>query len=132
MRTDWYPSLKRKRGLFFAYASGSDTDLSSSLMRLAPLSTMRMGRPMGVLFCFFQSMPSNWQIVANVTHREILRRGHAYVGVSAQKVGIEGGRGEATRPGLAPLKKADSKRYGRLSHPGDAYAYDIFSQAGRL
>ncbi len=72
-------------------------------------------------------MPVEW----NMTHREILRRGHAYVGVSAQKVGVEGGRG-ATRPELAPLKKADPKRYGRLSHPGDAYSYDIFSQAGRL
>ncbi|HJT77380.1 MAG TPA: alpha/beta hydrolase domain-containing protein, partial [Gemmataceae bacterium] len=72
-------------------------------------------------------MPVEW----NMTHREILRRGHAYVGVSAQKVGVEGGRG-ATRPELAPLKKADPKRYGRLSHPGDAFAYDIFSQAGRL
>jgi hypothetical protein len=67
----------------------------------------------------------------NVIHREIVRRGHAYVGVSAQKVGIEGGPG-ATRPELAPLKKADPKRYERLSHPGDAYAYDIFSQAGQL
>ena len=73
-------------------------------------------------------VPVEW----NVIHREILRRGHAYVGVSAQKVGIESGRGGATRPELAPLKKADPKRYGRLSHPGDAYAYDIFSQAGRL
>jgi hypothetical protein len=73
-------------------------------------------------------VPVEW----NVIHREILRRGHAYVGVSAQKVGIEGGRGGATRPELAPLKKADPKRYERLSHPGDAYAYDIFSQAGRL
>src|SRR5262249_33310639 len=71
-------------------------------------------------------------VVWNVIHREILRRGHAYVAVSAQRVGIEGGRGEATRPELAPLKKADPKRYERLSHPGDAYAYDIFSQAGRL
>jgi acetyl esterase/lipase len=73
-------------------------------------------------------VPVEW----NVIHREILRRGHAYVAVSAQKVGIEGGRGGATRPELASLKKADPNRYERLSHPGDAYAYDIFSQAGKL
>ncbi|MGA9884433.1 MAG: alpha/beta hydrolase domain-containing protein [Candidatus Acidiferrales bacterium] len=62
-------------------------------------------------------------------HREVLRGGYAYVCVSAQKVGVEGG------PSLlaagTPLKKADPERYGRLSHPGDAFSYDIFSQAGR-
>jgi hypothetical protein len=34
--------------------------------------------------------------------------------------------------GLAPLKKADPQRYGRLSHPGDAYSFDIFTQAGKV
>jgi hypothetical protein len=66
----------------------------------------------------------------NAAHREIIRNGYAYVGVSAQRVGVEGG------PSLVgmgtPLKKADPQRYGRLNHPGDAFSYDIFSQAGRL
>src|SRR5262245_63704006 len=66
-----------------------------------------------------------------MTHREILRRGHAYVAVSAQVVGIEGQPGPK-RPGIAALKKADPERYGRLKHPGDAYSFDIFSQAGKL
>jgi len=60
-------------------------------------------------------------------HRELLRAGYAYIGVSAQKVGIDGG------PALTPgefLKKADPKRYGSLDHPGDAFAFDVFSQAG--
>jgi hypothetical protein len=30
-----------------------------------------------------------------------------------------------------PLKKVDAVRYASLSHPGDAFAFDIFSQAGR-
>jgi hypothetical protein len=34
-----------------------------------------------------QDMPSDWM----VAHREIVRRGYAYVAVSAQAVGIEGG-----------------------------------------
>jgi hypothetical protein len=63
-------------------------------------------------------------------HREILREGYAYVGVSAQKVGVEGGPSLA--PANLPLKKADPARYGVLSHPGDAFAYDIYSQAGRV
>ena len=66
----------------------------------------------------------------NASHRLIMREGFAYVGVSAQKVGVEGG------PSLGgmgmPLKKANPERYGGLSHPGDAFSYDIFSQAGRI
>lgn len=64
-----------------------------------------------------------------VTHRLLVREGFAYVGVSAQRVSIEGS-GTAL-PGAEPLKKADPARYGTLSHPGDAFAYDIFTHAGR-
>ncbi len=62
-------------------------------------------------------------------HRELLRSGSAYVAVSAQRVGIDGGMSFFMGQ---PLKKEDPKRYGRLSHPGDAFSYDMFSQAGRL
>jgi len=65
----------------------------------------------------------------NFAHREMIRKGYAYVGVSAQKVGIEGNGGMAF--GAPPLKKADPARYGPLSHPGDSFSYDIFTQAGR-
>jgi hypothetical protein len=66
----------------------------------------------------------------NVTHRELIREGYAYVGVSAQKVGIDGG-GVMGSMGQ-PLKKANPERYATLNHPGDAYSFDIFSQVGRL
>ena len=59
------------------------------------------------------------------SHRQLMRSGDAWVGVSAQKVGIDGG-------GLGlnmHLKAVDPERYGRLDHPGDAYCYDIFTQA---
>lgn len=66
----------------------------------------------------------------SMTHRELTRDGFAWVGVSAQKVGLEGG------PSLSPfdmsLKKVNPARYGGLHHPGDAFSYDIFSQAGRI
>ena len=62
------------------------------------------------------------------THRHLIREGFAWVGVSAQRAGIEGG-------GLAavsfPLKKMNASRYASLEHPGDAFSFDIFSQAGR-
>ena len=54
---------------------------------------------------------------------EILREGYAWVGVGAQAVGVN-----APRTGL---KAWDADRYASLSHPGDAYSYDIFSQAAR-
>ena len=60
-------------------------------------------------------------------HRHIIRRGDAWVGVSAQRAGIDGG-------GLAEglhLKLYKPQRYGHLSHPGDAFSYDIFTQVAQ-
>ncbi len=68
----------------------------------------------------------------NAAHREIMRGGYAYVGVSAQKVGVDGGPSMGGSAMAKPLKKANPERYGPLIHPGDAFAYDIYSQAGRL
>ena len=51
-------------------------------------------------------------------HDEIYRSGDAWVGISAQAAGVNA------------LKSSDPARYGSLSHPGDSFSYDIFSQAG--
>jgi hypothetical protein len=51
------------------------------------------------------------------THKELLRGGYGYVGVTAQKVGADAISNDA--------------RYTALVHPGDDFSYDIFSQAGR-
>src|ERR1700690_2743475 len=70
--------------------------------------------------------PAIWMMA----HREMLRAGYAYLAVSAQRVGVEGG---VNLMGIdMSLKSQDAQRYSPLHHPGDAYAYDIFSQAGRL
>ena len=61
------------------------------------------------------------------TQTELRRSGYAYVGVSAQSVGVEGGGGAFD----ISLKVVDPVRYGSLDHPGDSYSYDIFSQAGQ-
>ena len=53
-------------------------------------------------------------------------RGYAWVGVSAQKIGIDG-----FPQNPQGLKAWDPERYGALVHPGDAYSYDIFTQAGK-
>jgi hypothetical protein len=59
-------------------------------------------------------------------HRQLIRAGHAWVGVTAQKVGVDGGGFVES----LHLKKANPERYAVLNHPGDAWSYDIFSQAG--
>ena len=60
-------------------------------------------------------------------HTLLVREGFAWVGLSAQKVGIDGGGGIA---GLALwLKAVDPVRYNVLVHPGDSFSYDMFSQA---
>jgi len=72
-----------------------------------------------------QDMPIFWL----ASHREIVRKGYAYVAVSAQRAGIDGDSG-ALQLGDGNLRNQDPVRYAGLSHPGDAYAYDIFSRAG--
>ena len=62
--------------------------------------------------------------------RELARSGYVWVDVSAQVVGIQGG---PTLTGMSmPLKKLNAERYKELSHPGDAFSFDIYSQIGRL
>ena len=61
------------------------------------------------------------------THTELMRSGYTWVGVSAQSVGVEGG-GAAYN---VSLKAVDPERYGSLSHPGDSFSYDIYSQAAQ-
>jgi hypothetical protein len=64
-------------------------------------------------------------------HRELARRGAAWVGVSAQRLGINGGTGVLDMP-ASPLVDLDPERYGSLVVPGDRFSYDIFSMAGAV
>jgi hypothetical protein len=54
-----------------------------------------------------------------LSHNELLQEGFAWVGVSAQAVGVNA------------AKSTDPSEYSSLSHPGDSFSYDIFSQAGQ-
>lgn len=69
---------------------------------------------------------AHWQWV----HNAVIRAGAAWVGVSAQSVGVQGGQAAVGGVAAGGLKAADPERYGTLSHPGDVYSYDMFSQAG--
>lgn len=69
---------------------------------------------------------------------EIVRQGLTWVGVSAQKIGVEGGAvavapdipgaGEVVGKGL---KAIDPDRYASMHHPGDRFAFDIVTQVAR-
>jgi hypothetical protein len=61
-------------------------------------------------------------------HSELLRRGYAWIGVSAQYGGVEGYPGTSLGLVKMDLKTVDAQRYGSLSHPGDEYCHDIFAQ----
>jgi hypothetical protein len=54
--------------------------------------------------------------------QELVRAGYAWVGVSAQQLGVQGAFG---------LTHWDPFRYHALHHPGDTFSYSIFSQVAQ-
>lgn len=75
-----------------------------------------------------QDAAPDWTYLAE----EIVRRGHAWAGVSAQRVGVEGGAARVeTGVALRGLRALDPERYGDLAHPGDAWCFDIYTQVAR-
>ncbi len=61
----------------------------------------------------------------------LMQAGYAYVAVSAQSLGVNGGTailGTGVTGGLIGTEPA---RYGSLVHPGDQYALDLFAQIGQ-
>ena len=67
--------------------------------------------------------------VWSLTHNEVMRSGAAWIGVSAQAGGVQGS--DFVLPGATPggVRGSDPERYGSLTHPGDLYSFDIFTQA---
>jgi hypothetical protein len=65
---------------------------------------------------------------------ELMNAGVAWVGVSTQKLGVDGGTsllsGGKVSGSVKGLAQQESQRYGDLHHPGDQYALDIFDQIG--
>jgi hypothetical protein len=63
----------------------------------------------------------------------LMEEGDAWVGVSAQALGVEGGQsllGGSVAGAGTGLVQQEPQRYGSLHHPGDDYALDIFDQIG--
>ncbi len=109
-------------------ASG-EADYTTRIVALTPVDSSKFNGTVLVEWLNVSGgidTPAVWMMA----HREIARAGYAVVAVSTQKVGVDGG---VTITGIdMSLKKQNPQRYSTLVHPGDAYAFDIFSQVGRL
>ena len=79
----------------------------------------------GVAVVNWQNVTAGFDIGAPI-NPEIFR-GYAWIGVTAQQIGVHGTPGQTIG-----LPQWDPQRYASLQHPGDAWSYDIFTQAGRL
>ena len=63
----------------------------------------------------------------------LMEAGDAWVGVSTQALGVEGGQsllGGSISGAGSGLVQQEPQRYGSLHHPGDTYTLDIFDQVG--
>jgi hypothetical protein len=116
-------------GTATSHATDDTADYTTRIVVLLPTDRARFN---GTLIVEWLNVsggidaPAVW----SMAHREIARSGYGYVGVSAQRVGVQGG---ANLVGIdMSLKTQDPQRYSRLQHPGDAYSYDIYTQVGRL
>ena len=79
----------------------------------------------GIVHVNWQNVTAGFEI--GTADSDQLLDGFAWVGVSAQRAGLEG------FPGMerVALKGWDPERYGTLDHPGDDFSFDIYTQAAR-
>lgn len=112
-----------------SYATGATADYTTRIVVVLPVDRARFNGTAIVEWLNVSGgidAPAVW----SMAHREIARSGYAYVGVSAQQVGVEGG---TSLVGIdMSLKTQDPQRYSTLHHPGDEFSFDIFTHVGRL
>jgi hypothetical protein len=65
------------------------------------------------------------------SQRELRRSGAAWIGVSAQQVGVQPGESSLGMV-VSPLTTTDPERYGSLYHPGDRFSYDLYAAVGEI
>lgn len=121
----WVQRGERRRDGHWEVASGDEADFLTRIVVVRPDDPSRYS---GTLVVEWMNVTGgldacpDWLFV----HRHLMRERAAWVGVSVQKAGIDGG---GLGPGQ-PLKETDAERYGHLSHPGDAWAFDVFGLIG--
>lgn len=119
----------------FDLATGADADFRTRVLVRHPADPTRFNGTVVVEWLNVSAgldAAPDYQFLAD----ELLRGGYAWAGVSAQYIGVEGGPVAVTAPGAESiagkgLRHLDAARYGALHHPGDAFAYDIYTQVAR-
>jgi hypothetical protein len=120
----------------FALTPGEEADYATRVVVRRPADPARFN---GTVVVEWLNVSSGADVAPDYTYLapELIRGGYTWVGVSAQQIGIEGGDvavvvPEAEELGMGQgLKVLDPERYGDLHHPGDAFAYDIYTQVAR-
>ncbi|MBP1685402.1 MAG: hypothetical protein H6Q33_1545 [Deltaproteobacteria bacterium] len=108
-----------------AWTVAADQDSQAFKTRIQVYRPTNPARFNGTVFVEWLNVSNQVDSAADwiLAHNEILRTGAVFVGVTTQAVGVNA------------AVKNDPARYGaaaaNLSHPGDNFSYDIFSQAGQ-
>jgi hypothetical protein len=107
---------------------------------MAPYTTrLLVVRPVD-LTRFNHTVLLNWQNVSAGYEQPApsggeLYQGYAWVGVSAQEIGLYGpplGMGRVARASARGMVDEDPERYATMQHPGDPGSFDIFADAARV
>lgn len=108
-KSDGKVKIKLKKG---------DQNYKTRLLVRAPIDPARFN---GTVVVEWLNVSSGFDVEVDAAQGrdELLRKGYAWVGVSAQSVGISG------------LKRTSKDRYASLSISSDSLSYDIFSDAAR-
>ena len=115
----------------WAAEEGDEADYVTRILVVRPTEADAFN---GTVVVHWQNVTAGYEL-GTADDAELLS-GWAWVGVSAQRVGIHGfPPGAAPYRGRqapqSPLKAWDPQRYAALDHPGDQWSFDMFTQAGR-
>jgi hypothetical protein len=126
------------RGEAPSYASGEgglvERDRADFTTRLVVRRPADAGRGSGTVVVEWLNVSSGEDAAPGWTYlgEEVVRRGHTWVGLSAQHVGVEGGRALVSAVEGQPAGGLKAhERYAGLHHPGDAYCYGILDEVGQ-
>lgn len=109
----------------------AETDPAPFATRIVVRRPAAAGEGSGTVVAEWLNVSSGADAAPDWTYlaEEVVRRGHVWLGVSAQHAGVMGGRAAVPVGGLRLPALRESPRYAALDHPGDAYSYGMFTAA---
>jgi hypothetical protein len=127
-RLDGTPAACQRRGDTLKVVEHADYD--TRLLVFAPTDPTRFN---GTVWVEWLNVTGGLDAAPGWTyaHTELMRAGAAWVGVSAQRVGVVGGNGAFGHMSSPGLVRISPERYAGLPHPGDRFSYDMFTPAGQ-